>query len=213
MKNRIPWIAAAVVALLLAGFGVTKIVSGGSDRSRPTSSASGLKATQTQQAIAQKNDNPLGTNGGGGPSAKPSRSFNPNGPCVGHVAYSRLAGEPVSEQYIRAATNLQRQWGPQCIFLHPGASCRVGWNAAYSVPVGDAYLLFQGWASGQKKPFGELTIGPLAGNNTLHDISFQIAIPKAKEVAFRLVLENDKRVPVAISDSYVYPVDCVPRTK
>ncbi|MHB8510887.1 MAG: hypothetical protein ACYDCC_01805 [Actinomycetota bacterium] len=205
MKTKLPLIAAVLAVLLLGGFGVSRLVSSGSSHNKLASNQASTdpQSSSSNGASSQSSSAKSG-------ASKPTRYHKP---CTPRVLYSKLAGEPSSAQFIRAQPVFQSEWGPHCQFLHPGMHCRVGWNAGYSVPNGDAYLMYQEWAEGSKHVTSQVEIGPVPGNNQIIDQGVWFAIPNANSVAFRLVLENDKRIPVAVSDSYIYPIDCAPLSR
>jgi hypothetical protein len=173
---------------------------GSNNTSRPTPS---VGATPTVPA-AVKTTNPLG----GSAVKSPRPTLNPEiGPCTGDVFFSRNTGYPGTD-YLRAAPTSQNTWGPYCDYLNPGDRCGIGWNASYTVLAGDAYIEYQAWSKEGDKPFSGATIGPLPGQNSFRNVRFRTVIPKTKQIAIRLILLNDKKVPVAVSDAYVYQVDC-----
>jgi hypothetical protein len=159
-------------------------------------------ATSTVDPRTAAGANPM-TSGQASPDAD-------TGPCASRVFYSVAGGIP-GQVFIRAQTIPTSSWGEDCGYLNTGDKCRVTWTGGYSVPSGDAYLRFQGWAKGAKKPFKEFEIGPLVGQNAIQRLGFPIVVPKAQEVAFRLVLEDAGKAPVAESDAFVYKVDCRPK--
>jgi predicted small secreted protein len=200
---------ARIIALLAAAafvFAACSSARGGPDaKGGATGSASPSVASSS---AAKATTNPLASGGSAAlPSSKPGAKPEAAA-CPGHVQYSAVAGDPGSN-YIRADTTIERTWGPSCTVLDPGDRCSVGWNAAYTVLAGDnAFIQFQAWAKGQTKPFKALTIGPLPTQNSFRNVGFPVTIPRVAQVAFQLVLLNDKKAPVAISDAYVYPVGC-----
>jgi len=143
-------------------------------------------------------------------TATPAHAL-PARPCDPRTDYSPNAGVP-GQTYIRAVTKPTRNWGAGCEVLSPGDRCQVAWDGAYIVLVGaDAHLTFQAWAKGQSKPFKELTAGPLPAEHSFRNVGFPVEIPDGTdEVAFRIVLRDSTKTPVAISDAFAYRINCRP---
>lgn len=148
--------------------------------------------------------NPVPTESGSVPAL-------PQRPCEPKTSYSPSSGVP-GQTYIRAITRPTRTWGRGCEVLSPGDRCVVGWDGAYILMVGhEAHLTFQAWAKGQSKPFKELTAGPLPPEHKLRRVGFPVEIPDGvEEVAFRVVLLDSTKTPVAISDAFTYTLNCRP---
>lgn len=177
--------------------------------SQPDPRASG--STPAPSASANVSENPIDPDSTAEPS--PSESGDvfsvPGGPCAGRVKPSASAGEP-GGQFIRAATTSQRQWGPECDRLDAGDRCKVGFNLSYTVLTEQAHIEFQGWTDSGKEPFVTQTVGPVPGDGQGNKWPFEVTVPQAAEVLFQLVLRDENKVAVAISDGYVYKVGCRP---
>ncbi len=143
------------------------------------------------------------------PEERQALGIDRENPCQEAIQHSPASGEPGST-YIRAATRPSIRWGGPCEVLSPGEACEVKWYGAYVVMTGDsAYLRFQAWAKGRPKPFKEITAGPLPAENNFRNAGFPVVIPSGtKEVGFRIILLDQAKTPVAITDLYSYLVDC-----
>lgn len=177
--------------------------SGGADPVAEPSPETSVTAggTVSPGVPAKPSANPLGQR----PSSPgpPGRS-----PCLPTQYYSGTAGVP-GRNYIRVVTRGQTRWGPGCEVLNPGDRCDVMWQGGFSLQTGEkAYLLFQAWVKGQSKPYKETYAGPFPYEQQLKNVAFPVTIPKAEEIAFRVVLLNDAKQPVAISDSWSYRINC-----
>lgn len=191
-----------LIALLLTACGGGDIEKAGSnDDVAPPPTATATPTTSADPSAAPS-DNPLPDES---PSTLPRRA------CEPRTDYSPNAGVP-GQTYIRAVTRPTRTWGRACDVLSPGDKCMVGWDGSYILLVGnDAHLTFQAWAKGQDKPFKELTVGPLPAEHKFRKVGFPVEIPPdVKEVAFRIVLRDSAKTPVAISDAFVYEINCRP---
>lgn len=204
--TRIAFFLALLAALASCGGGADRRDAGGT--SSPSVAAS---ASPTSAGSVASSANPFAaTAPSSGSSLTLIDPHDPTRPCDAVTKISPVSGVP-GGNYIRAITRPPIRWGPRCEVLSPGDACNVQWDGAYTVLVGaDAYLQFQAWAKGQDKPFKVLTAGPLPAENTLRRVGFPVTIPKATEVAFRIVLMDGTKTPVAISDSFVYRVNCKP---
>lgn len=176
------------------------------DKRSSGTTTSGPTTTPTASAPAspQPSGNPL-------PSQDPTAGGLPQRPCDPRTDYSPNAGVP-GQTYIRAVTTMAQTWGKGCEVLSPGDRCVVQWSGSYILLVGDeAHLTFQAWAKGQAKPFKEITAGPLPAEHQFRKAGFPVEIPSGTdEVAFRIVLRDATKTPVAISDAFAYRINCRP---
>lgn len=129
-------------------------------------------------------------------------------PCDPILYQSGNTGQPGGD-YIRAHPRVPASWGADCEILNPGDKCHVTWEGSYVVMVGEqAHLQFQAWSKGVSKPIKVLDLGPLPPENRIRRIGFPVTIPSGTEVAFRLILMNAAKAPVAISDAFAYKLNC-----
>lgn len=171
---------------------------GGDSSSQPSAAA-------TAKRSANATVNPLASGSGVPAVNDPERDR----PCDPDILYSGNSGLP-GGSYIRADMRGQNSWGPACLELNPNDRCEVLWDGAYNLAIGDkAYLRFQAFAKGTPKAIKEITVGPLEPSNSFRKAGFPVVIPKATHVAFRVVLLDSTKRPVAISDSYSYRINCL----
>lgn len=195
---------AALIALAL----VVAACGGGTALPKSSSSAAGTPvfpqpgASASPKTTPKPSDNPIVQ---AAPTKDPPTQR--SGPCVPRVEYTKAVGEPGSN-YIRAKPQSQTKWGPKCNPLNSRTSCVIPWDGVYQVLDSRAHLTFQAWVPGRDTPVHEKRLGPLPDGNQFRGYGFPFAVPSAKEVAFRLVLENSVKVAVAISDAFVYKIDC-----